>query len=144
MNTISTPTVTSIATVQAPIANVWDFHTNPVHILNWMNLNAEYNLTLVEYSFINKGLYNYTFSPIHNTPVLGFYFSGNFSNLVLNESITYNFVGGFSLNVTFNVLGENVEMIYSLEYKTTAPSESITNFFNNLLNNFSTYVSRKN
>ena len=141
MNTLQTTSITTLTTVQAPIAHVWNLHTSPAHIFNWMNLHNNYILTADEYSFFNEGDFNLNFAPSLPSNAIGFEYAGTLSNILLNETITYNFVGGFALNVTFNVLGENVEIIYDLNFGTIAPHNTIVNFFNNLLTNFNTYVS---
>ncbi len=141
MNTLQATNATTVTTVNTTISHVWNLLTAPSHIQNWVSPSPEFNVNTVVNHFAVGGTFNVPFTPVNHSTPFGFEFSGTYTNIVPFKSFTYNLANGYTLSYEFNVLGESVEIIQSINVNNLPVNETVIGYYNNLLNNFKTYLS---
>lgn len=87
------------ATINAPVGKVWNFWTNPSHIVNWNNASEDWHTPYAENDLRKGGKFLSRMAAKDGS--MSFDFSGTYSNVTENELLEYDLVDGRTVSVTF-------------------------------------------
>ncbi len=87
------------ATINAPVGKVWNFWTNPTHIVNWNNASEDWHTPYAENDLRKGGKFLSRMAAKDGS--MSFDFSGTYSNVTENELLEYDLVDGRTVSVTF-------------------------------------------
>jgi len=132
-----TTKITVSADIQSDVKKVWDYYTNPIHIVNWNFADPSWHCPSATNDMKVGGTYNARMEAKDGS--FGFNFEAIYSEIIPEKSFTYGF-GGRTAIVNFTSNGEttNVEVIFDPEE--INPIEMQQAGWQMILNNFKSYT----
>lgn len=134
---MSTEQITVQATVNAEAKKVWDYYTNPIHIVNWNFADPSWHCPSAVNDMRIGGTYNARMEARDGS--FGFNFEAVYSALEEGKGFTYGF-GGRNATVKFNDLNGQTEVIVSFDPENENPVELQRGGWQAILNNFKNYT----
>lgn len=125
------------ATIKADIKRVWDYYTNPEHILNWNFADPSWHCPSAENDLKVGGTYKARMEARDGSS--GFDFEAIYTEIIERKEYTYVF-GGRTANVKFVDKGNETEVIVTFDPENGNPLELQKNGWQAILNNFKKYV----
>ena len=130
--------ITVKATIKANAAKVWDYYTNPIHIVKWNFADPSWHCPTAVNDLKIGGTYNARMEAKDGS--FGFNFEAVYEELKMGESFTYAF-GGRKARVEFVALDANeTNIIVSFDPEDQNPIEMQKAGWQAILNNFKNYV----
>lgn len=129
--------ITVTANVQAPSAKVWDYYTNPNHIVNWNFAHPSWHCPSATNDMKIGGIYKARMEAKDGS--YGFDFEAIYSAIEIGKSFTYEF-GGRTAKVDFNENGNATEVTIKFDPESENPIEMQQEGWQAILNNFKSYV----
>lgn len=124
------------ATVNAILNKVWDFYTNPKHIINWNFADPSWHCPSAENDMRVGGTYKARMEAKDGS--FGFDFEAIYSEINEGKNFTYEF-GGRTATVLFNDLGSQTEVVVTFDPESENPIEMQKQGWQMILNNFKYY-----
>ncbi len=131
--------ITVLAAVNAYKNKVWDYYTNPKHIVNWNFADPSWHCPSAENDMKIGGRYCARMEARDGS--FGFDFEAYYTEIVDGKEFTYEF-GGRVATVKFNGLGDQTEVIVTFDPENENPIEMQKGGWQSILNNFKNYVER--
>jgi uncharacterized protein YndB with AHSA1/START domain len=125
------------ATINADAKKVWDFYTNPAHIVNWNFADPSWHCPKSENDMKIGGTYKARMEAKDGS--FGFDFEAIYSDIIDEKEFTYEF-GGRTATVKFENLGNQTELIVTFDPENVNPIEMQKGGWQAILNNFKTYT----
>jgi uncharacterized protein YndB with AHSA1/START domain len=129
--------ITVQATVHAEIKKVWDYYTNPEHIIHWNFADPSWHCPAAENDMKVGGTYKARMEAKDGS--FGFDFEAIYSEIVPGKHFTYGF-GGREATVVFNDSGDQTEVVVSFDPESENPVEMQKAGWQAILNNFKNYT----
>jgi uncharacterized protein YndB with AHSA1/START domain len=129
--------ITVKAIINAETKKVWDYYTNPHHIIHWNFADPSWHCPKAENDMRIGGIYNARMEAKDGS--FGFDFEAIYSEINEGKNFTYEF-GGRTATVQFNDLGNQTEVMVTFDPETENPAEMQRDGWQAILNNFKNYT----
>ena len=136
---METKTITIETDVNASIEKVWDYFSNPKHIVKWNNASDDWHTPSAENDLRAGGNFLYRMEAKDGS--FGFDFGGKYDVVEKNKYIEYNIGDGRKVKVSFNTAGNNqTHITENFEAENTHSIEMQKSGWQNILDNFKKYT----
>ncbi|SFN67587.1 Uncharacterized conserved protein YndB, AHSA1/START domain [Algoriphagus ornithinivorans] len=123
--------------ISAPIKKVWDYYTDPAHIINWNFADPSWHCPHAENDLRVGGRYLAKMEAKDNS--FGFDFDANYIEVNLGRDFTYQF-GDRLASVSFQIIDGKTEVTIAFDPETENSIELQRNGWQAILNNFKKYT----
>jgi uncharacterized protein YndB with AHSA1/START domain len=130
--------ITIEATIYASVEKVWDFWTNPDHIIKWNNASADWHTPRAENDLRVGGRFLSRMEARDGSS--GFDFTGTYTKVEPYKQIDYTMDDGRKVQASFFSLGNVIMVKETFEAEGTNPPEMQRNGWQAILDNFKKYV----
>jgi len=140
MKTSPKKVITVEAEINASVGKVWDYYTNPEHIVKWNNASDDWQTPRAENDLRTEGRFLPRMEARDGSS--GFDFTGVYTDVKPLKQINYTLDDDRKVEVSF-LSGGNVNPIRIIfEVEQTNPVEIQKEGWQSILNNFKTYVEK--
>lgn len=126
-----------ITTINADVKKVWNYYTNPNHIVNWNFADPSWHCPKAENDMQIGGKYKARMEAKDGS--FGFDFETTYTEIIDGKEFTQEF-GGRTSNVKFIDLENQTEVIVTFDPEKENPIEMQKNGWQSILDNFKKYV----
>jgi uncharacterized protein YndB with AHSA1/START domain len=126
--------------INADIKSVWDYYTDPAHIIGWNFADPSWHCPSAENDLKVGGRYRARMEARDGS--FGFDFEAVYSEIIEGKEFTYEF-GGRTANVRFDSLGNKTEVIVTFDPENENPAEMQKSGWQSILDNFKKYAESK-
>jgi uncharacterized protein YndB with AHSA1/START domain len=130
--------ITVQATVQAPVAKVWECWTEPQHITKWNSASDDWHTPRAENDLRVGGKFLSRMEAKDGS--FGFDFGGVYDDVQLRERISYTMDDGRRVDVTFAGQGDRTTVTETFDAEQTNSVEMQQGGWQAILDNFKRYV----
>lgn len=134
---MKTEKVTVQTIVNADVNKVWDYYTNPEHIVKWNFADPSWHCPSAENDMKKDGKYRARMEAKDGS--FGFDFEAIYSEIIDGEQFTYEF-DGRTATVKFNRVNNQTEVIITFDPESENPIDMQKNGWQSILNNFKNYT----
>lgn len=124
--------------VNSPIDKVWDYFTNPIHIVNWYFASEDWHCPSAINDLKVGGKFSIRMEA--NDKTFGFDLEGIYSFVDLNKQIDYSLADGRKVSVKFEINNNGVALVESFEPENQNPLDLQQQGWESILNNFKSYT----
>ena len=128
-------------TVKAPIDKVWNYWTQPEHIINWNFASNDWHTPWAENDLRRGGKFRCRMESKDGS--MGFEIEGVYTDIKLFHLISYIMIDGRSVRIIFTSEGNTTVVNESFDAESENPVEMQRNGWQAILNNFKKYVEKK-
>lgn len=132
--------ITIEITVNATIEKAWKYWTEPEYITKWNFASEDWCCPNVTTDLIVGGKFNFRMEAKDGS--FSFDFEGTYSEIVINNKITYNIVDGRKVEIQFIADGNQTKIIEAFEAEAENSLELQKNGWNAILGNFKKLVEK--
>jgi uncharacterized protein YndB with AHSA1/START domain len=135
------PTKTNITIecfIKAPTNKVWDFYTNPTHIVKWNNASDDWHTTRAENDLRKGGKFLSSMEAKDGS--FGFDFWGVYDEVKNHEVIAYTMGDGRKTRIVFSATDTETKVVTTFEAETENSIELQQGGWQAILDNFKKYV----
>jgi uncharacterized protein YndB with AHSA1/START domain len=125
------------ATINADAKKVWDYYTNPIHIINWNFADPSWHCPSASNNMRIGGTYKARMEAKDGS--FGFDFEAIYTQITEGENFSYEF-GGRIATVEFNDLGKQTELVVTFDPEKENSIELQKGGWQSILNNFKNYT----
>lgn len=125
------------ATINAEIKKVWDYYTNPVHIVNWNFADPSWHCPSAVNDMKIGGTYKARMEAKDGS--FGFDFEAIYTEIIDGKEFTYEF-GGRSATVKFENSNNQTKVTVEFDPENENSLEMQKNGWQSILNNFKSYT----
>lgn len=125
------------AEISANRKKVWDYYTNPIHIVNWNFASEDWCCPKAENDLQIGGTYKARMEAKDGS--FGFDFEAVYKEINPLESFTYGFENR-NIQVRFEEMGKKTKVMIEFDPDSENPIEMQKNGWQSILNNFKKYV----
>ncbi|MFZ1705046.1 MAG: SRPBCC domain-containing protein [Saprospiraceae bacterium] len=129
--------ITIRITIQAESQKVWDYYTNPLHIIHWNFADPSWHCPTSSNDMVVGGTYKSRMEARDGS--FGFDFEAIYTEIIEGKEFTYLF-GGRTAKIIFNDLGSTTDVVIDFEAEDENPIEMQKNGWQAILDNFKKYV----
>jgi len=126
------------ALINAPVEKVWEFWTDPKHIIRWNYASADWHTTRAENNLKRGGRFLSRMEARDGS--IGFDFSGTYEKVKQNEHIEYTLDDERKVNIFFERDENSTRVKEIFEAENENPAELQHDGWQAILNNFKDYV----
>ena len=123
--------------ISANRKKVWDYYTNPIHIVNWNFASEDWCCPKAENDLQIGGTYKARMEAKDGS--FGFDFEAVYKEINPLESFSYCFENR-NIQVRFEEMGKNIKVMIEFDPESENPIEMQKNGWQSILNNFKKYV----
>lgn len=134
METASKTTITVQTIVNAPVAKVWDYWTQPEHITQWNHPSDDWHAPYAENDPRTGG--KFKFGMAANDGSFSFDFEGTYTNVVEHSLIDYTIADGRKVTVEFGSEGNSTKVVETFEAESIHSIEMQQGGWQAILDNF--------
>ncbi len=131
-------TITIEATVQASVTKVWNFYTEPKHIIKWNNASDDWHTTRAENDLRKGGKFLSRMEAKDDS--FGFDFGGVYDEVKANELIAYTMGDARKAKIVFTSTGNQTKMTIAFDAETENSIEMQRGGWQAILDNFKKYT----
>lgn len=131
-------TVSVSAEIRAPVGRVWDFWTNPDHIVKWNNASDDWHTPFARNDLRIGGSFVSRMEARDGSS--GFDFSGVYTNIKPLRQIDYTIDDGRSVSILFRSSGNFTIVEETFEIENVYPAEMQRKGWQSILDNFTRFV----
>ena len=142
MNATEKINITVATTVNAPVAKVWEFWTNPKHITNWNNASDDWHTPRAENDLRVGGKFLSRMEAKDGS--MGFDFNGVYDEVKTNELIAYTIEDGRKVKINLEDLGNETNITETFEAENENSVELQRGGWQSILDNFKKYTEENN
>jgi uncharacterized protein YndB with AHSA1/START domain len=128
------------AAINAPVAMVWSFWTDPIHIVHWNNASSDWHTTFSENDLRVNGKFLSRMEARDGS--MGFDFDGVYQKVETMKLIEYTLSDGRNVEVSFLQEGGKTKVTENFEAEQINPVEMQKAGWQAILNNFKDYVEK--
>ena len=128
--------ITVTATINADPQKVWDYYTNPIHIVNWNFAIPSWHCPKAENDMRIGGTYKARMEAKDGS--FGFDFEAVYSEIIEGKEFTYG-LGERTVNVKLKSVDKQTEINVTFDPETENPIELQKSGWQAILDNFKTY-----
>ncbi len=129
--------ITIASIINAPVAKVWEYYTNPLHIIHWNNASPDWHTPQAKNDLRVGGRFVYTMAARDGS--VQFDFEGVYDHITPHKLIEYSIIDGRKVMVQFALMGDNVHINIEFEAETTHTLEQQQQGWQAILDNFKLY-----
>ncbi|MBS1730432.1 MAG: SRPBCC family protein [Bacteroidetes bacterium] len=129
--------ITILASINAPIEKVWDYYTQPIHIVNWNFADPGWHCPKAENDMRIGGSYKARMEAKDGS--FGFDFEAVYTEITEGKHFTYEF-GNRLATVQFNDALGKTEVIVTFDPESENPVEMQKTGWQAILDNFKKYT----
>lgn len=129
--------ITVAATINADAKKVWDYYTNPTHIVNWNFADPSWHCPKASNDMKVGGTYFARMEAKDGS--FGFDFEAIYDSINMGQSFTYSFADR-SVTVELKDEGNQTEIIVTFDPENQNPVEMQKGGWQAILNNFKNYT----
>jgi uncharacterized protein YndB with AHSA1/START domain len=126
------------AEIHSSIEKVWNYWTDPKHIVNWNNASPDWHTPHAENDPRTGGKFKSTMAARDGS--MSFDFEGVYSNVQPQKLIEYGLADGRHVKVEFQSTSNGVKVIETFDPETENPIELQRSGWQAILDNFKKYV----
>lgn len=130
--------ITVHTTVHATIDKVWDYWTQPEHIVNWNFASDEWCCPKAENDLRPTGRFSWRMEAKDGS--MGFDFTGDYVQIIDQKLISYKMSDGRNVEIEFNLNNDGVNVSETFEAEGTNTDEQQRAGWQAILENFKKYV----
>lgn len=134
---MNTEKITITAHINAPLKKVWDYYTNPKHIVNWNFADVSWHCPSAENDMRVGGVYNARMEAKDGS--YGFDFTAIYTEIMEFKQFSYEF-GGRTATVKFIESNNQSEIMVSFDPEDENSIELQRGGWQAILNNFKNYT----
>lgn len=138
MSTTDKTKITIEATINAPVAQVWELWTSPAHIKQWNNASPDWHTPIVENDLREGGQFLSRMEAKDGS--FGFDFGGTYDLVHPHEQIAYTLGDDRKVNISFSGAGDTTKVTEVFEAEETNTVELQKNGWQSILDNFKKYA----
>jgi len=140
MITAEKTTITVRADINAPVEKVWNYWTDPKHIIHWNNASDDWYTPRAENDLRVGGKFFVRMEARDGSD--GFDFGGEYDSVVLLKQIKYTLVDGRSVRVSFDSDGDRTIVTELIETESHNPLDIQQKGWQAILDNFRRYIEK--
>ena len=140
MATTTKQNITIETTVKTKVAKVWDYWTNPKHIVKWSQASDDQHTTRAENDLRAGGKFSSRMEAKDGS--FGFDFGGIYDDVKENEYIEYTIGDGRKVKIFFTKHGDETKIVEIFEAENTNSLEMQKGGWQAILANFKNYTER--
>lgn len=130
--------ITVEAKIKAPIEKVWDYWSDPTHIINWTFASDDWHAPFAENDLRTGGKFKTTMAAKDGS--FSFDFEGIYSNVELHKTIEYDMADGRRVRITFDQAGNETLVKESFDPEKENPEDMQKGGWQAILDNFKKYT----
>lgn len=130
--------ITVQSNIKAPVQKVWEFFTNPQHVINWNFAMPEWHCPSATNQLEVGGEFHYTMAARDNS--MSFDFWGTYQKIEIEKNIEILLGDGRSMLVTFEMTDDTTIITEKFEPENENPVEMQQAGWQMILDNFKRYV----
>ncbi len=132
--------ITIETTVNAPLANVWQYWTGPEHIIQWNAASDDWHTTQAENDLQVGGKFSSRMEAKDGS--FGFDFGGTYNEVAQHQKIAYTLEDNRKVSITFAQTPNGITVTEQFEAETENAVELQRNGWQAILDNFKKYTER--
>ena len=133
--------ITVTTRVKAPVERVWEYWTEPEHIVNWNAASDDWHTPKAANDLRTNGRFSSRMEAKDGS--MGFDFGGTYDEIKINELISYTMDDARKVTVTFSTNGKETQIIETCEAEDQNPVGMQREGWQAILDNFKTYAESK-
>lgn len=130
--------ITVSVKIDASVEKVWNYFTQPEHIVNWNFANDDWHSPSAENNLTVNGLFKYNMAAKDGS--FSFDFWGNYTQIETHKTIAYTIGDGRKAILHFTENDNQTEVVEMFEPESQNPEEMQQMGWQAILNNFKKYV----
>lgn len=130
--------ITVSVKIDASVEKVWNYFTQPEHIVNWNFANDDWHSPSAENNLTVNGLFKYNMAAKDGS--FSFDFWGNYTQIETHKTIAYTIGDGRKAILHFTENDNLTEVVEMFEPESQNPEEMQQMGWQAILNNFKKYV----
>jgi uncharacterized protein YndB with AHSA1/START domain len=130
--------ITASAIINADIKKVWEYYTNPNHIIKWNFADPSWQCPSASNDMRVGGKYSARMEAKDGS--FGFEFEAVYSEIEDGKSFTYGIPDGRQITVVFDPDNDQTEVTITFDAENQNPIEMQKNGWQAILNNFKSYT----
>ena len=134
---MNTSKITVKAIINAETEKVWDFYTNPKHIIHWNFADPSWHCPSAENDMKIGGTYKARMEAKDGS--FGFYFEAIYTEIIEGKEFTYGFEGR-TVHVLFEKIENQTSLVISFDPENENDIELQRGGWQAILNNFKNYT----
>ena len=138
METTETTRITVGTTIQAPVEKVWQFWTEPQHIIQWNAASDDWHTPRAENDLRVDGKFNSRMEAKDGS--WGFDFTGTYTTIQEHQEIAYVMEDGRKVQILFSENGNETTVTEIFDAEQTHPVDMQQTGWQAILDKFKTYV----
>jgi len=138
METATKTVITVENTINAPVAKVWAYWTQPKHIIKWNAASDDWHTSRAENDLRVGGTFSSRMESKDGT--MGFDFAGVYNAVNTNEYIEYTIGDGRKVKTYFTSVGDTTKVTTNFEAESTNPVEMQRGGWQAIMDNFKKYT----
>lgn len=120
------------------LAQVWEYFTNPKHVMNWNNAGDDWHCPKAENNLEVGKSFTYTMAAKNGE--MSFDFSGIYTEIEEFSKISYVLADDRKIFVTFTETEEGIELVEKFDPEKVNSEEMQQTGWQMILNNFKKYI----
>ncbi len=133
--------ITIQTTVNAPLTTVWEYWTNPEHVMQWNAASDDWHTPSAANDLQTGGRFSFRMEAKDKS--MGFDFSGTYTTVVPHKQISYVLEDNRTVDITFKETPEGVHITETFDIEQENPAEMQRNGWQAILDTFKKYVEGK-
>ncbi len=130
--------ITVSVKIDASVEKVWNYFTQPEHIVNWNFANDDWHSPSAENDLTVNGLFKYNMAAKDGS--FSFDFWGNYTQIETHKTIAYTMGDGRKAILHFTENNNETEIVEMFDPESQNPEEMQQMGWQAILNNFKKYV----
>lgn len=124
--------------ITAEPSKVWDYWTNPEHLVNWNFASEDWHCPAAENDLVTGGKFKCTMASKDGE--MSFDFEGVYDDIIPEKKIAYTMADGRQVTVLFKKEIRKTKIIETFDAENTHSEEMQRNGWQAILDNFKEYV----
>jgi uncharacterized protein YndB with AHSA1/START domain len=130
--------ITVSVKIDAPVEKVWNYFTQPEHIVKWNFASDDWHSPSAENDLTVNGLFKYNMAAKDGS--FSFDFWGNYTQIETHKTIAYTMGDGRKAILHFTENNNETEIVEMFDPESQNPEEMQQMGWQAILNNFKKYV----
>ncbi len=135
-NKLTSITIETI--INAPVEKVWQYFTEPEHIMQWNNASADWHTPKAENNLTPGGMFSYRMEAKDGS--FGFDFGGIYTNVIPYKEIAYTLGDGRKVVIVFEETEKGTRVTETFDPETENPLEMQRVGWQAILDNFKKHL----